>query len=79
MAEYYWEKAGLKNVDGVYISNLSNLDYKKLENDDLLSLCKENNYYACVEMGYRYYNGIKGKGRSISMANYYWQKVGFSL
>lgn len=79
MAQYYWEKAGLKNVDGVYISNLSNLDYKKLENDDLLSLCKENNYYACVEMGYRYYNGIKGKGRSISMANYYWQKVGFSL
>ena len=78
MAKYYFNKAGLSFDEALKLIKLDNAEIALLSNDVLLDLCKNGDKEACIEMGLRYFRGVKGKNKSIYMAKYYWQKGGTS-
>ena len=79
MATYYFNKAGVTFNEALKRINLHNSGVvSSLSNEKLLDLCKKGDKPACIEMGLRYFRGIKGKNKSITIAKYYWEKGGFS-
>jgi len=78
MAIYYFNKAGMTFDEAIKLIKRSNPEMSLLSNETLLSLCKNGDKQACIEMGLRYFIGLKGKYKSITMAKYYWGKCGIS-
>ena len=78
MANYYFNKAGITFEDALKLIKINNNEVTLLGNEALLYLCKNGDKQACIEMGFRYFRGIKGKGKSITIAKYYWEKGGIS-
>lgn len=72
MATYYWDKVN-SSIEELLESLDS--DIRKLNDEALLVLCKIGDVQAYIEMGLRYFRGIKGKSKSRTMAKYYWSKL----